>query len=431
LQSVASRNVRHAQGAHGKGRMAKGAWQRALAASFPAMPTPPFPFRRAAAGLAVAAAACGAPPPPQVDAEFVLSAGDSAVWVAADSANPRVRRAPLWIVRVDNRWVELYVTDDDRSHRNAVFVGQHLWARDLMSGDSSVLAADTAPLLLERRYAAATPWDPRLRPEDEPPENPVMEATTDLVPLDLVGPYVGLELRSDVETADSTLHRHEARRGTVDLRAKRRVSLAEILGADAGAVVEAGERQWRRARDSVRATQGEDAAAAGAALDDFPFDPSSFSLVAESGEPAVAFTSPGRGTRSGGYVLPLAPVAIGRPAWWTAQERATIGVADSAGVVRWTGPRYVVEAVPDADGERASLVVRAEGRAPRALGSVPLPVRRVWRLDDTAPDPAVRRALARAFDEAGLYGDDARTAQRATPRTARSPFRLAAERLRP
>lgn len=387
--------------------------------------------RCVATGLACLAAACAAPSPPAVSAEFILAAGDSSIWVAADSANPRVRRAPLWIVRVDNRWMELYVTDDDRSHRNAVFVGQHLWARDLVRGDSSILATDTTALVLERRYAAATPWDPRLRPDDEAPENPVVDATADLMPLDVVGPYVGLELRADVETADSSLHRHEARRGVVDLRARRRVSLAEILGVEAGAVVEAGEQQWRRARDSVRATRGEDAAAAGAALDDFPFDPSSFVMVAHDGAPAVAFTAPGRGPRSGGYVLPLPPVAIGRPAWWTPRERATVGATDSAGVTTWVGPQYTVEAVPDAEGERATLVVRAEGRPPRTLGSVPLPLRRLWRLDETTPDPAVRRALARAFDDAGLYGDDARTASRAMPHNRRSPFRFAALRRMP
>lgn len=377
----------------------------------------------ALAGLVVA---CAPARPPVPRAEFVLAAGDSAIWVAADSAAPRVRRAPLWLVRVDTRWLELYVTDDDRSHRNAVFVGQRLWARDIVAGDSVLLAADTTPLVLERRYAAATPWDPRLRPEDEAPETPVVEATADLVPLEVVGPYLGLELRTDVETTDSTLHRHETRRGTVDLRARRRVSLAELLGTAAGAVVEAGEQHWRRARDSVRASSGEDAEAAEAALDDFPFDPSSFSLVVAGGEPAVAFTAPGRGLRSGGYVLPLAPVPMRRPAWWTPREQATVGTTDSVGVTRWTGPRYVVEAVPDADGERATLVVRAADGGERRLGTVPLPLRRLWRLDDAAPDPVVRRALSRAFDEAGLYAEDARTAARPTP----SPFRLAAQRLR-
>jgi hypothetical protein len=358
------------------------------------------------------------------DAEFVLAAGDSAVWVAADSQAPRMRRAPLWLVRVDQQWLELYVTDDDRSHRNAVFVGQRLWARDIVAGDSTLLAADTTPLELERRYAAGTPWDPRLRPEDEPPENPVVEATADLVPLEVVGPYLGVELRTDVETADSAMHRHETRRGTVDLRARRRVSLAELLGTQAGAVVEAGEQLWRRTRDSVRAARGEDAEAAELALDDFPFDPSSFSLVVADGAPAVAFTAPGRGLRSGGYVLPLPPVPMRRPAWWTDRERGTVATADSAGTSRWRGPRYDVEAVPDADGERAMLFVRAPGRAPRQLGSVPLPIRRLWRLDDAPADSTVRRALARAFNDAGLYGDEARTAQR----TGHSTFRLAALR---
>jgi hypothetical protein len=346
-------------------------------------------------------------------AEFLVAAGDSTYWIQHDSL-ARVRGAPLWLVHHDGRFHELYVVDLDRSHRRGVFVGQQLWQRDLVDGDSSILAADTTPLALERDYAAKSPWDPRLRPEDEADEMTAIEATSEVIPVDLVGPYLGIELRRDVETADSSLHRHETRRGVVDLRIGRRVSLADILGTRAGAVVEQGEASWRRARDSVFAEQSEAGRAASEAINDFPFDPSSFSLLARRDTPSVLFVVPGRGERSGGYVLPLAPIAIGTPAWWTARARREWPV-DADSELVWRGADYDVVARADSAGERASIVLRAAGGTERIVARVPLPVRRVWRLDAPAIDAVTRDALSRAFNDATLYGDEIRTAFRAGP----------------
>ncbi|MDX2183321.1 MAG: hypothetical protein SFW08_04975 [Gemmatimonadaceae bacterium] len=370
------------------------------------------PLRRCLA-LVAALAACDDPPPPPLAAEFLVAAGDSTYWVQHDSL-ARVRGAPLWLVHHDGRFLELYVVDLDRSHRRGIFVGQQLWQRDLVDGDSSILAADTTPLALERDYALKSPWDPRLRPEDEADELTAIEATSEVLPLDVVGPYLGIELRRDVETADSSLHRHETRRGVVDLRIGRRVSLAEILGVRAGAIVEQGEVTWRRARDSVFAEQSEAGRAASEAINDFPFDPSSFSLMAARDTPAVAFVVPGRGERSGGYVLPLAPIPIGTPAWWTPRARREWPIDADSDLV-WRGPAYDVVARADSAGERASIVLRTPTGVELIVARVPLPVRRVWRLDAPPVDAATRDALARAFNDATLYGDEIRTASRAVP----------------
>jgi hypothetical protein len=356
-------------------------------------------------------ASCDSAPPPPVEAEFLVAAGDSTFWIQHDSL-ARVRGAPLWLVQDRGRFRELYVIDLDRSHRRGVFVGQQLWQRDLIDGDSVLLAADTTPLALERDYALQSPWDPRVRPDEEVDERTAIEATAELVPLDVVGPYLGLEIRRDVETADSTLHRHETRRGVVDLRVGRRVSLAEILGTQAGALVEQGERSWRRARDSVFAEQSEAGRAASEAINDFPFDPSSFSLLARRDTPAVLFVVPGRGERSGGYVLPLSPLPIGAPAWWTVRARRE-WPADSGTDATWAGEGYDVVARADSVGERARIIIRSRDGRERIVAHVPLPVRRVWRLDAPAIDPLTREGLARAFNDASLYGDEVRTAQRA------------------
>lgn len=377
-----------------------------------------------ALATAAACAACARPEPaPAWDVDVVFVAGDSAYWLASEQGVPRLRGAPLWLVRTDGRFRELYGVDIDRSHRNAVFIGQVLWVRELLAGDSVAVAADTSVLALQADYAQRTPWDPPAAPDDpDLAENPVIDAAAEIVPLDVVGPYLGIEIRTDVETADSTLHRHETRRGAVDLRTNRRVTLAEVVGARAREVAVAGEAAWRRARDSVLADTSEAGRAAALILEDFPFDPSSFTVTLVDGEPAISFVVPGRGERAGGYVLPLAPIPIPRPAWWTPSLRVE-EPRDSLGTRRWIGERYDVLFVPDDAGERAEIRLLAADRPVTVVGRVPMPVRRLWRLDQLAADAPERMALARAFNDAGLYGTDVRAAARRVAPTGPTLFR--------
>src|SRR5689334_14482050 len=80
----------------------------------------------------------GSPPA----ADFVLAAGDSSFWVTSDHGTVRMRGAPLELARVDGRFYELYVEDDDRSFEDAVLVGQRVYRRDLISGDSLLVYED-------------------------------------------------------------------------------------------------------------------------------------------------------------------------------------------------------------------------------------------------------------------------------------------------
>src|SRR5260221_94548 len=76
-------------------------------------------------------------------AEFIVAAGDSAYWVASDTAGLRVRGAPLELARVDGQFVEVYVVDDERSFGEADLVGQSVYKRDLRSGDSVRVFTDS------------------------------------------------------------------------------------------------------------------------------------------------------------------------------------------------------------------------------------------------------------------------------------------------
>ncbi|HEX7123387.1 MAG TPA: hypothetical protein VF178_13510, partial [Gemmatimonadaceae bacterium] len=95
------------------------------------------PWRLATCALVVATAgACGgvdrAPPP----ASFLLVAGDSTFWVTSMAGETHVRRSPILLAFIDNAFHEVYVTDDDRSYFDAVIVGQRVYRRDLVRGDS-------------------------------------------------------------------------------------------------------------------------------------------------------------------------------------------------------------------------------------------------------------------------------------------------------
>ena len=112
-----------------------------------------------AVALAVAVAGCSAShaaaPPPHV--EFLLSSADSAFWVTTIEGKLRVRGAPLVLARYDGRFYELYSADDDFSYDDALLLGQRLYRRDLTTGDSSVVFADTVVSRVAFAYARAHP----------------------------------------------------------------------------------------------------------------------------------------------------------------------------------------------------------------------------------------------------------------------------------
>src|SRR4051812_13369803 len=94
-------------------------------------------FRRPLLGTcAIAALACHESPPPKPlpppNADFLLSAGDSTFWVTGRASGIRVRGAPLVVGHWDGRFFEVYVSDDDRSFQDALFIGQRVFRRDLV-----------------------------------------------------------------------------------------------------------------------------------------------------------------------------------------------------------------------------------------------------------------------------------------------------------
>jgi hypothetical protein len=395
--------------------------------------------RRAAvlALVPLAGAGCGRAPadaassPPTAD--FVMAAGDSAFWITSTRAGLTVRGAPLELAQVDGRFYELYVADDDRSFQDATFVGQRVYRRDLVRGDSALVYEDTLVPHLAREYARRHPEDAPLRPDGQTNEEPLWTATSTLDLTGVHGPFVSFELHTDVDRDDSPQW-HTTRRGVLDLRGQDPVALAAVAGADAPAVERQRAVALRAALDSVRGSGSALGMRAAAALGFYHLDPASFALTTLDGAPAVAYALVGAGDGDAGLLLPLAPIRIGEPAWWTGVlPSLPIGSANGSRDV-WRHRRYEIVVRYDSAAATGQLALRDSTSREWPVTRVPAPATRVFWLDSPAIDLAARSALARAFDESTLYDESLRTASyrgRPRARRARAGLRRGARHVTP
>ena len=347
-----------------------------------------------------------APPPP---ADFLVTAGDSAFWISTTGGRLRVRRAPLTLAHIGGRFYELYVADDDRSYFDALLIGQRIYKRDLVSGDSVQLFEDARVSHIARDYAKEHPSERRLDEDEDGSDDPHTVATSDAELLDVLGPLLSYAHHTDIDIAnieDSHVERH----GVVDLRDGSGATLTRIFGDTAARrIIAEGRTAYRVVIDSVRRSRSARGRRAARAIDAFRFDSTSFGLIDLDGRPMVGFYVPGQGSSGGGLSLPLPHVRAPEPAWWS-EIAATVPrlAPDSASEV-WSGPRYDVIARYDSTGEYATLIVRDSSSNEWSAGRLPTPTRRVYRLDVADVDTAARRGLARAFDESTLYSGAART----------------------
>jgi hypothetical protein len=383
--------------------------------------------------MAIATQACreavpGVPVPPP-PAEFVLAAGDSAFWVTSAAGSVHVRGAPLELARVNGRFYEVYVADDDRSFEDAELVGQRIYRRDLVSGDSLLVFEDTIVPHLAQQYTRLYPDDVRIAPEEEGSDDPIWRATTTIELADLHGPFLSYTLHADVEREDAPLW-HTSRRGVLDLTTGREATLAMVAGAGEASVELRRARAVETTLDSIRSGGDRiDRTRTASLLGAYRLDPRSFILTTLDGQPAVAYALSGKGAGEEGHLLALPPITIGEPAWWSAVAATLpVGSADGGRDV-WRHGRYDVVARYDSTGAAARLVIRDGTSREWVVGRIPAPARRVFWLDDPPVDSATRRALARAFDESVLYDESVRSAAH-RGRVATSSPRLARARHR-
>lgn len=264
--------------------------------------------RSSLAGL-LALMACdrvATPPRPQLSA--LLAAGDSTFWITTRDGEAVLRRSPMLVSQVEGRLVELYVTDEDLTHDEALLVGQRVFRRDLVTGDSVLVRYDTSIAAIASRWLARHPGARRLAPDEDPVENPATQATTDVSLLDAVGPWLSVESRIDVD-AEGEPHQHMIRRGVIDLRTGLAVKLTDLVApSEARRLDSIGRLQLAAAVDSIKARRDVRAARARATVPSLVFDATSFEVTSGPVVAAVSFLVPGRGEHAGGYALPLADI---------------------------------------------------------------------------------------------------------------------------
>src|SRR5438094_4586274 len=299
-----------------------------------------FPSTPAALGLVLVVAACGtydrtssASPPPPAHAEFLVATQDSTFWISTSGTRVKSRGAPLTLARYDGRFFELFLADDDGSYPDALLVGLRVYRRDLASGDSTVIFADSIVPRIARDYAAAHPAARPLAPDEDSADDPTTRATADLQVVDLHGPYLSFDYHVDVAVRGQDTW-HAARRGVIDLRTGKPARVSDLFSSSvATALVDSGRHELASALDSLRQDASEPARRAIAALSHARFDERSFVLTVPDSQLAVEFDVPLRGAGASDEVLPLDVLRPPLPAWWADVQRDFPRVADD--LDRW------------------------------------------------------------------------------------------------
>ncbi len=366
----------------------------------------------------VSLAACGSRPKSQVlrdpppRGEFLVVGNDSTYWISTMDGRPSIRGEPIVLARYDGHWYEVYSADDDRSFNDALLVGQLLYRRDIVTGDSSLVYADTVVPRMAMAYARAHPDEKPLTPDEDGESNPSQQATAELDIVDAFGPFLSYEYRLDVTTRGMSPW-HTTRRGVVDLRSGKTVTVGDLFGpAEAKRVITAGRRQYAMMRDSVASvasSMGPDERRAAAAIAREGFDERSFSVTSVGGRPAVAFHVPGRGDGPEGSGLELDPLPVDT-ILWSPDPVSSLAKTDSTGSDHWDGDRYRVIARYDTTGAVAQLSMADSSRREWPVAPVGAPVHRVDWLDRPPVSAEDRRALLRAFNAASMYGEPSHVA---------------------
>ena len=359
--------------------------------------------RLVAALLAVAALACG----DRVtlpDAELLVISGDSTFWVTSKAGAVRIRGVPMLVARVDGTFRELYVADDDQSYFDALFVGFRLFSRDLERGDSIELRRDTSVHLLAGEYARRHPGDGVLPPDEPENDNPSIHAEGDVEILALHGPYLSYEHHTDIDSRGDNAwagHRHSVRRGVLDIRSGKAVTLAELFAkAASDSAIATARAEWQRTGKSMR------------------FDALSFTLGSEGMAPTVRFAVPDSSTKGDASVVELTSHGMSAPAWW--RDAANELPRESGDKEIWStlGDTLTVSANRESHVWALQLTHNAAG--PRAVARLSSAVERVIWLDGSVT-AAARTALTRAFAEASEYdgsGQVAADSRHASPGSA-------------
>jgi hypothetical protein len=365
---------------------------------------------RCIAGALFASAFVSCSPAPRAgarpEAEFLLVSDDSTAWVHTSADTVVVKRAPMLVATLDGRLIEVYVADDAINFANATFLVSRIFRRDLVSGDSALVFADSTVLREAMAFVRAHPDAERLD-EDEPAPDDARSFEASLTPLEVIGGTIGIEVHLD--RAVGELGMHDSYRATADLRTGRRLSLADVITPGAArASLAVAHRNFVDAIRIAGRRGGSVGTAASRAISALTFDPLSFSLARSGDSLATQFLVHSEQvideTRDT-HRFVLEPIRVAGPQWWPVARRALpVQLPDSTS-------RFDVGAVALDVKYDAQVAARTSSGA-RIVTRMRGPVRRAIAIGDAliAPAGQWRRALERAFSESGYYSEQIRSA---------------------
>lgn len=338
------------------------------------------------------------------DAELLVVSADSTFWVTSTNGAVRVRGVPMLVARVDGRFHEIYVADDDQSYFDAVFVSHRLFSRDLERGDSVELHSDSLVRAMARSYAIEHPGEAPLSPDDPENDNASIRATGDIEILGLHGPYLSFEHHTDIDSRNgdaAAAHQHAYRRGVLDVRTGGILALPALFAREpSDSAINAGRREWKAARDSLLVSPGLAAPRTRRAIADFAFDPLSFTIGSASQAPTVRFAVPAVGHNPDLEPIELAPRRLPSPEWW----RLVVAELprESGNLETWARSADTLVVAANHDAHLWAVRLKLGASDAHAVVRLSSAVDRVLWLDGSVSASA-RKALTRAFAEASEY----------------------------
>lgn len=316
----------------------------------------------------------------------------------------------MLVATLAGRLIEIYVADEAINFEAASFLVSRLFRRDIVSGDSTLVFADSTVLREAMEFVRAHPGAARLD-EDEPVPDGARTFESSLTPLEVIGGTVGVEVHLDRTVGD--LGTHDTYRATVNLVSGQRMSLSDVVATQAAGVSLASAHRVLAAAIALAGRRdGRVGKAASRAISALTFDSLSFSLTRRGDSLAVQFLAhdeqPVDETRDS-HRFALEPITVTGPVWWATARRALPRqLSDSSS--RFDVGALALDVKYD-DGDVAHVAARTSGGA-RAVTRMRGPVRRAIEVSDSliAPAGLWRRALERAFSESGYYSDQVRAA---------------------
>ncbi|MEO7366936.1 MAG: hypothetical protein ABIZ36_03205 [Gemmatimonadaceae bacterium] len=187
------------------------------------------------------------PSPKPPAAEFLVADGSSTYWVRSGPNGVSSRTSPLILTTADNRFYEVYVDEVTRSYEDAIFTGEPIYSRDLLTGRKKVLFEDNKVTAWEKMYLTGNPQARLLDPDEDGSDDVSVAATGESDILGVAGPYVLYNRRITLEK--SNFEQSDSSRGAVDVRSGETVPInalvrdSSVLGA--GGLREGNIVRWR------------------------------------------------------------------------------------------------------------------------------------------------------------------------------------------